>query len=301
MNPPRFTIADLANIIVSRSKEPVDSPIYVSSWVIGELLKGPDYLGRKVVEESAEVLAEAVRSSRNTKQKKSRLTEELSDLIFYALILATSEDISLTDIEGVLANRHDKDRYLDSARLDAHRLQPYASKRPAFDLNGLLRHYKMSFPRTADIVLVSHRVRKKRHPDAAQICRFSEHAKALKVKLTSEKLKVKLAVPRGKNEVFESRRGTSLTLPIVVVLSSVALPLCINILAAYVKDWLDAQDDTAKETDLQIDITVRKTGKKKETWYEIKGKPAEVYRALRKLQGKPSRQTRQNRKSLTTK
>ena len=115
MTPRAFTIANLAKVVESRSNESPNSPIYSSSYIISQLLKGSDHLGRKVVEESVEVLMEVLRTSRSTKQKRLRLTEELSDLIFHVLILATSEGVSLTNIQRVLAKRHDIDSVLANA------------------------------------------------------------------------------------------------------------------------------------------------------------------------------------------
>jgi phosphoribosyl-ATP pyrophosphohydrolase len=279
-----FTLNDLAKLIKARSTETRRSVAGSSSYTVMLLQKGREHIGRKVVEEAVEVFAEVVRGLHGTRRRKSKLIGELGDLLYHTLVLAASQGISLHDIEKHLGEKHRNLSASQSKKPEAVDLRPYIVSSPRFDLQNLLARYHMSLPISADVVLLSHHLRQRRLPDAQRVCRFSNDAKALQVRLSGGNLKAKVAVPRGNRGMFDSRREPSLVLPVVVVLSSVVLPLCVNILAAYIKDWIDAHyGENARRRTIEVDIAVRESKKRKEKWYSIKGKPQEVCRTLRRL------------------
>ena len=71
-----------------------------SSYTTGLFIKGPKTIAKKVGEESAETIIEAVSGNRE------RFIYEASDLVYHLLVLLESMDVSLDEIEKELALRH---------------------------------------------------------------------------------------------------------------------------------------------------------------------------------------------------
>ena len=105
MSSEKFSLIDLENIIRLRK---INYMTDQSSGVARLLRKGPDHIGQKIIEESSELLAEVLLTSRCSRKDKSKMVKEFADLFFNAMVLAVSQDISLGDIEKELGYRHDK-------------------------------------------------------------------------------------------------------------------------------------------------------------------------------------------------
>ena len=89
--------SQLYNIISDRKKYPQSE-----SYTSGLLEKGIDRIGKKVGEEASEVIIAGKNEDRD------EIIYESADLIYHLFVLLVLNDITLTDIENELANRHKK-------------------------------------------------------------------------------------------------------------------------------------------------------------------------------------------------
>ena len=69
------------------------------SWTAQLLAKGPEKCAEKFGEESIEAIIEAVKGNRD------RLTSEAADVLYHLLVMLTSRDITLADVEAELERR----------------------------------------------------------------------------------------------------------------------------------------------------------------------------------------------------
>jgi len=90
-----FGLHDLEELILERSKNP--SP---GSYTSELLESGAERISKKIGEESAEVIVEAV------KNDPERLREEAADLLYHLLVLLRSRGVSIAEVEQVLGKRH---------------------------------------------------------------------------------------------------------------------------------------------------------------------------------------------------
>lgn len=90
-----FTLADLTTIIAQRKFE--SNP---ESYTVKLFQKGANYIERKVLEETLEVILESHDG------QKERLIQELGDLFYHLLVLASFHSISFSDIEDHLSSKH---------------------------------------------------------------------------------------------------------------------------------------------------------------------------------------------------
>ena len=90
-------IYKLFEIIESRKEAPVPG-----SYTNALLKAGYERAARKVGEEAVEVIIAA------GSQRRQRVIEEASDLIYHLFVLLVQQGISLTEIEQELENRHAK-------------------------------------------------------------------------------------------------------------------------------------------------------------------------------------------------
>ncbi len=91
---PRFTIHDLAAIIDARAASGGDA-----SYTRKLLDKGPVHCARKLGEEVVETVIAAVENDRH------HLIAEGADLLFHFLVLLKAREVTLEDVEAVLAQR----------------------------------------------------------------------------------------------------------------------------------------------------------------------------------------------------
>jgi phosphoribosyl-AMP cyclohydrolase / phosphoribosyl-ATP pyrophosphohydrolase len=87
----------LENIIRDRKKNPS-----AKSYTASLFKKGLRKIAQKVGEEATEVVIDAIDN------QDDLLKEEISDLLYHLLVLMAEKDISLAEIESVLAHRHSK-------------------------------------------------------------------------------------------------------------------------------------------------------------------------------------------------
>lgn len=86
---------ELAALIRSRHKE-----MPAGSYTTKLFIKGAKTIGKKVCEEAAEAVIEAVDGNRG------RFVYETADLIYHLLVLMEEMDVSIADIQDELALRH---------------------------------------------------------------------------------------------------------------------------------------------------------------------------------------------------
>ncbi len=87
-------LLELQSIVEQRKAADVDT-----SYTAKLFSAGTSRMAQKVGEEAVEVAIAAVQ------QDKDRLRSESADLIFHLLVLLRSQDLSLQDVVGELANR----------------------------------------------------------------------------------------------------------------------------------------------------------------------------------------------------
>lgn len=93
--PTTFDLRALAGVIEQRrGAEPEAS--YTARLLAG----GPRRAGEKVVEEAGEVLAAALAG------EPDEVRSEAADLLYHLLVLLAARDVTLAEVEGVLAERH---------------------------------------------------------------------------------------------------------------------------------------------------------------------------------------------------
>ncbi len=70
-----------------------------SSWTAKLLAQGPEKCAEKFGEEAIEAIIEAVKGDRD------KLTAEAADVLYHLLVMLAARDVSLADVEAVLAAR----------------------------------------------------------------------------------------------------------------------------------------------------------------------------------------------------
>ncbi len=69
------------------------------SWTAKLLAKGPEKCAEKFGEEAVEAIIEAVRGDRE------KLTAEAADVLYHLLVMLAARDVTLADVDAVLAAR----------------------------------------------------------------------------------------------------------------------------------------------------------------------------------------------------
>lgn len=69
------------------------------SWTAKLLAKGPEKCAEKFGEEAVEAIIEAVKGDRTA------LASEAADVIYHLLVMLAARDVTLAEVEAVLANR----------------------------------------------------------------------------------------------------------------------------------------------------------------------------------------------------
>ena len=89
----RMILHDLFDLIEDRKAQQPDNSYTVT------LLNNENKAAQKVGEEAVEVVIAALN------QSKERLVEESADLLFHLLVLLSSKDVTLADVETALVKR----------------------------------------------------------------------------------------------------------------------------------------------------------------------------------------------------
>lgn len=88
-------LADLENLLRSRRTQQPEGSYSV------QLFSDPEQLQRKIMEEAFEVCLELARASLD----RQRVAEEAADLLFHLVAGLVAVEVSLADVEQVLAER----------------------------------------------------------------------------------------------------------------------------------------------------------------------------------------------------
>jgi phosphoribosyl-AMP cyclohydrolase / phosphoribosyl-ATP pyrophosphohydrolase len=94
--PTAFTVHTLEGIIQNRKNDPTQDTSYTRKL----LASGTAKIAQKVGEEGVEVVIEALRDN------KELLLNESADLLYHLLVLLAHKDLSIKEVEQVLAARH---------------------------------------------------------------------------------------------------------------------------------------------------------------------------------------------------
>jgi phosphoribosyl-ATP pyrophosphohydrolase len=273
-----FTLADLSRVIQRRKEEPS-----TSSYTAMLIEKGPEYVCRKLVEEVLEVALESQKGNR------SQMVKELADVFYHALVLGVCHGIDLGDIERSLREEHQKSVRL--VGINAERLSAHRAKKWPFSIEEMFRSAGFQLSAGTDVVLLSHNFAKGDACRAQAANLFSPEAKVLKTALQKHGLKVKMGASPERGERYVERRSLEILTPVVFVASHVLLPLCVHLLAAYLKDRIDALRKSRKQlrNDQKVRVVVctAKGKDKGEWWFVFEGNLQQLQKDLESL-GKAS-------------
>jgi len=268
-----FTIDDLADVIMLRKSQKA-----ADSYTAMLVEKGPVHVCKKLQEE---VLEAAIESSCGN---RDRVTNELADIVFHMLVLASCHGITLREIEKCLGRRHKMASRATSAKLYAARLAKREMKLGKPSSEVLFTLCGLAPSSAADVVLFSHTLNPPNKGKTPSTKVFSVQAKELKTKLQRDGIKVKLAVPPDSEERFVARRADAFVIPLLFVANTIILPICLNILASFIKDAFDrlakSKEPKAHTQKVQILLGVAASGERKEKWYIFEGTLREVLREI---------------------
>jgi phosphoribosyl-ATP pyrophosphohydrolase len=274
-----FALRDLARIIENRKTAPSEG-----SYTAMLLKRGEVAIRNKLLEEVAELIIESRRGD------APRVADELADVFYLALVLASHHGVSLEEVEKRLASRHAKGKVESEAGSSAaavlRRLAPF-----------LLRPGKVSFSRLskatgfeasdgADIVLFSPFL-KAAKPSRVNVRsnEFPQENKALKTLLEKHELKVKMGIQPGESARYVTRRLSNSLSAIIFVAKPVVLPLAVKLLVDYLRDCIDKRgNETAVKSKTAIHLIVAADGSIKEQTFVLEGTPESVHGELGKIQ-----------------
>jgi phosphoribosyl-ATP pyrophosphohydrolase len=287
-----FTLYDLERIIEIRKKHPTET-----SHVAMQLGKGETALCNKLLEEIAEVIVES------RQRNKRRITEELGDVFFRALVLAAWHGIRLEDIEAYLSKQHSRDNPLvkPAGFISAlvKRLAPFESRQDRLSLARLSEATGFHLPQGTEFVLFSPLLMNAgRTGLLRKVNVFPAEVKGLRTFLESRDIKVKMGIKAGEFERYIDRRSESVLSVIMYVVQFVALPIALNLLAAYLKENIEIRrrEGASQQKDkVEIRLVVGAEVGGKERTYVLEGDPHRVARDL------AAAQVEQGDKKLVTK
>jgi len=243
--------------------------------------KGAGYVCRKLQEEAFEVIWEACKGDREL------LVKELADLFYHALVLAACYGIALADIEKVLATRHES----DAVERTLDRLKAYELKDSPATFDAMCAETGLEIGGATDVVLFPPSLAWRGPLRKGAQGLFPPLAKSLCMHLQSNKLKVKMGVASGE-PVTEggARRAGDVVLPLIYIANMVAVPFCVNLLAGYLKDWMErAAGDRKtgiKKRKTSVLICVSFGQGQTERWFRLEGGVQKVQEDLSSAAGR---------------
>jgi len=269
-----FGLKDLAGIIRSRRERPSDG-----SYTAMLIDKGAGHVCRKLQEEVLEAILESHDGHRD------RLVQELGDVLYHALVLGACHNIFLEDIENCLAAHHRSVRTADAQVLK--KLETYEAPKPPATTATLLKRSKCKVSGATDVVLFSPNLLSDT-PGIHAAKSFPSETKALRTYFQRNDVKVKMGVATD-DEIKHAprRRSTELVLPIICVVNAVLIPLCVSLLAAYLKDIID-KAGKGKKTPVsrqttKLSICLCEGKRKKTRWFRFEGKLEQVRSELKSV------------------
>lgn len=273
----KLEIGSLAEIIEDRFKTFKHRGLDSKSYTHLLFSKGAKYIERKVLEEALEVILES------HDRKKDLLISEIVDLLYHVLVLAVVHGISLKDIEQHLFIKHSSSETTTAPDRVLQILKKYAETSRPFGLQEMLEKCRYDMKVPTDVLFFSHNFRQSNLSNVVKPQCFSPLSKALRNKLQGADFKVKMVVPPGTREVFVRRRDFDIVMPIIFLLNSLALPVLLGMLAAYLKDIIDRKQQEKDTIEVNIGILQSEKTKGSEKWYQIKGSPSQVLRIISQI------------------
>ena len=248
------------------------------------LKRGEVAICNKLLEEVVELIIESRR------RNKKRLSEELADVFYLTLVLATWHGVRLEDIELCLGSRHSKGRVeSESASSSAgvlRRLAPFQTAQGEVTLSRMLKATGFKVSHGADIVLFSPLLKTVNYKDASSRTNvFPHEIKAIKTLFEEHDLKVKVGVRPGESERYVTHRSSGSLSAIIFVAKVVVLPVTVKLLADYLKEFIDRRrkgDRGASKVDIQL--VVAADGLVKEQAFALEGALERVHGELGKIQ-----------------
>ena len=258
-----FTLQDLARIIEDRKTAPSQA-----SYTSMLLKRGEVAIRNKLLEEVAELIIESRQGDR------PRIAEELADVFYLTLVLASHHGVRLEDVERCLAARHSKGKVAsETGSLEAtvlRRLAPFRARPGKFSFSRLSKTTRFEPSQGADIVLFS--------PFLKVANEFPQESKTLKTLLEKHGLKVKWGIRPGEIARFITRRPSSLWSAIIFIAKPVVLTLTVKLLVDYLKELIDN-----RESKLGIRFIVAADGSTQEQTFVMEGTPDRVRGDLDKV------------------
>jgi phosphoribosyl-ATP pyrophosphohydrolase len=260
-----FTLQDLARIIENRKAAPSEG-----SYTSMLLKRGEVAIRNKLLEEVAELIIESQRGD------KPRVAEEMADVFYLTLVLASHHGVRLEDVEHRLAARHSKNKVESEAGPSVaavlRRLAPFHARPGNFSFLRLCQATGFEPSQGADIVLFSPFLKEAKRSE------FPQESKTLKTLLEKHGLKVKVGVRSGESARYVIRRSGSLLSAIIFVAKPVVLPITVKLLVDYLKDLIDSQ-----ESNIAIHLVLAGNGPVKEQTFVLEGTPESVHGELNKI------------------
>ena len=264
-----FTLQDLARVIENRKTGSSEG-----SYTSMLLKRGEVAIRNKLLEEVAElIIASGLEDA-------PRVAEELADVFYLALVLASYHGVSLQAVEKCLASRHSKGKVQSesgsSPTAILRRLAPFLARQGDFSFARLSKATGFEGSPGADIVLFS--------PFLNTPNEFSKESKALKTLLEKHELKVKLAIRPGEMERYVKDLSSNSLSAIIFVAKPVILPAIVKLLVDYLRDFIDKKEnaDVVKK-EAAIHLIVAADGSIKEQAFVLKGTLERIHTQLRKL------------------
>jgi phosphoribosyl-ATP pyrophosphohydrolase len=250
------------------------------------LKRGEVAIRNKLLEEIGELIIESHR------RNKKRLSEELADVFYLTLVLASSHGVRLADIEACLASRHSKGscapRSGGSEVEILKRLAPFRTQGEKLSLASLSEATGFRLSRGADVILFSPLL-KNSGSRGLTVRRnvFPKEVKALKTYLEGHDLKVKMGVGRGEEVRYVARRSGGVLSVLIYLAQFIVVPVAVKLLADFIKERVDRwrRDSVTKaEGRVEVHLIVAAGGNRKERTYLWEGDIESVHEGLAKTQ-----------------
>jgi phosphoribosyl-ATP pyrophosphohydrolase len=267
-----FNLHNLQEVLNDRKQNP--KPDSYTAMLFNQ---GPISISKKLLEE---VLEAAIEFRCGTRERQ---VNELADIFYHALALGTCGGITLEDIEKCLAARHSENKSGSAPSFRPGAWGKYRVK-GRLSLKSMLLRSGLPSIGDAQVVLFSHRLNDTNRRRAQEVVPFSIEAKEIKTQLQQQGVKVKLGVPPDSPETFVTRRADFILPPIIFVAEHIVLPLCVHILASYLKGWLDRRRQNRKSeiASRKLTLVVGVAGDlgREEKWYMFEGTAKDILKEL---------------------
>lgn len=268
----KITFNDLYKLIENRIESGE-----IGSYTNTLINKGSEFIERKVLEETLEVILESHDNNREG------FIDELSDLIYHLLVLSAAKGVHIDSIEECLGLRH-KGLSTYYERI-IEKLDKYKNEQIQITFDEIVNTLNYKNFKKNDILLFSHNFWKNNSINISNTNRFTYEAKELKNLFSSQEIKTQFAIKTEQEIEIYERRSDEIIIPLIFVLNYLCLPMTLNILAGYIKDQIDKKLSKKNDGREKIDINIgyRKSPDAEEEWIRIIGTAEDVQRILESL------------------